>query len=825
MNKHHPKLRSFYSIRKSTLGVASVIVSKLFLITSQHQAQAAENTNTSDKISENQNNNATTTQPPKDTNQTQPATQPANTAKNYPAADESLKDAIKDPALENKEHDIGPREQVNFQLLDKNNETQYYHFFSIKDPADVYYTKKKAEVELDINTASTWKKFEVYENNQKLPVRLVSYSPVPEDHAYIRFPVSDGTQELKIVSSTQIDDGEETNYDYTKLVFAKPIYNDPSLVKSDKNDAVVTNDQSSSDASNQTNTNTSNQNTSTTNNTSDQPYATTNMSQPAQPVSSANADQASSQPAHETNSNGNTNDKTNESSNQSDVNQQYPPADESLQDAIKNPAIIDKEHTADNWRPIDFQMKNDKGERQFYHYASTVEPATVIFTKTGPIIELGLKTASTWKKFEVYEGDKKLPVELVSYDSDKDYAYIRFPVSNGTREVKIVSSIEYGENIHEDYDYTLMVFAQPITNNPDDYVDEETYNLQKLLAPYHKAKTLERQVYELEKLQEKLPEKYKAEYKKKLDQTRVELADQVKSAVTEFENVTPTNDQLTDLQEAHFVVFESEENSESVMDGFVEHPFYTATLNGQKYVVMKTKDDSYWKDLIVEGKRVTTVSKDPKNNSRTLIFPYIPDKAVYNAIVKVVVANIGYEGQYHVRIINQDIKTKDDATSQNNTSEPLNVQTGQERKVADTDVAENSSTATNPKDASDKADVIEPESDVVKDADNNIDKDVQHDVDHLSDMSDNNHFDKYDLKEMDTQIAKDTDRNVDKDADNSVGMSSNVDTDKDSNKNKDKVIQLNHIADKNNHTGKAAKLDVVKQNYNNTDKVTDKKNN
>ncbi|HDF0101421.1 TPA: NEAT domain-containing protein [Staphylococcus aureus] len=782
MNKHHPKLRSFYSIRKSTLGVASVIVSTLFLITSQHQAQAAENTNTSDKISENQNNNATTTQPPKDTNQTQPATQPTNTAKTYPAADESLKDAIKNPAVENKEHDIGPREQVNFQLLDKNNETQYYHFFSIKDPADVYYTKKKAEVELDINTASTWKKFEVYENNQKLPVRLVSYSPVPEDHAYIRFPVSDGTQELKIVSSTQIDDGAETNYDYTKLVFAKPIYNDPSLVKSDTNDAVATNDQSSSDASNQTNTNTSNQNTSTTNNTNDQPQA------------------------------------TNASSNQSNGNQQYPPADESLQDAIKNPAIIDKEHTADHWRPIDFQMKNDKGERQFYHYASTVEPATVIFTKTGPIIELGLKTASTWKKFEVYEGDKKLPVELVSYDSDKDYAYIRFPVSNGAREVKIVSSIEYGENFHEDYDYTLMVFAQPITNNPDDYVDEETYNLQKLLAPYHKAKTLERQVYELEKLQDKLPEKYKAEYKKKLDQTRVELADQVKSAVTEFENVTPTNDQLTDVQEAHFVVFESEENSESVMDGFVEHPFYTATLNGQKYVVMKTKDDSYWKDLIVEGKRVTTVSKDPKNNSRTLIFPYVPDKAIYNAIVKVVVANIGYEGQYHVRIVNQDIKTKDDDTSQNNTIEPLNVQTGQEDKVTATDTAENSSTATNPKDASDKADVIEPESDVVKDADSSVDKDVQNDVDHLSDMSDNTHLDKYDFKEMDTQIAKDTDKGVD----NSLGMTSNVDTDKDSNKNEGKVIQLAHNTDKN-HTGKAAKLDGVRQNYNNTDKVTDKK--
>ena len=91
--------------------------------------------------------------------------------------------------------------------------------------------------------------------------------------------------------------------------------------------------------------------------------------------------------------------------------------------------------------------------------------------------------------------------------------------------------------------------------------------------------------------------------------------------MTEFENVTPTNDQLTDLQEAHFVVLKVKKIVSQSWTDLLEHPFYTATLNGQKYVVMKTKDDSYWKDLIVEGKRVTTVSKDPKNNSRTLIFP------------------------------------------------------------------------------------------------------------------------------------------------------------------------------------------------------------
>ncbi|HHC9656343.1 TPA: NEAT domain-containing protein [Staphylococcus aureus] len=766
MNKHQPKLRSFYSIRKSTLGVASVIVSTLFLITSQHQAQAAENTNTSDKISENQNNNnATTTQPPKDTNQTQPANQPANTAKTYPAADESLKDAIKNPEVEDKEHDIGPKEQINFQLLDENNKTQYYHYFSIKNPADVYYTKKKAEVELDINTASTWKKFEVYENNKKLPVKLVSYAPIPYDHAYIRFPVSDGTQELKIVSSSQSDGEEEEKYGDTKLIFAKPIYNDPSLVLNDTSDTESADNHV--DTNNQTIANNTDQNN------------TMNNNEQKQPELSTKSEQTSKQQDNETTE---VNQQGKTSNDETTNNQSYPAADESIQGAIKNPNILNKNHNVANSRPIDFEMKNDKGGRQFYHYVNTIDPATVIFTDTQPEIELGLKIATTWKKFEVYEGNKKLPVELVSYDSDKGYAYIRFPVSVGTRELKIVSSVEFGSNFHEDYDYTLMVFAQPISNNPDDYLDEEAYNLEKILAPYQKAKTLERKVYELEKLQDKLPEKYKQEYKEKLDQTKEELANQVKSAVIEFENVAPTNDQLTDVQEANFVVFESEENNESVMDGFVEHPFYTATLNNQKYVVMKTKKDSYWKDLIVEGKRVITVSKDTDNNSRTLIFPYVADKSVYNAIVKVIVPNIGYDGQYHVRIINKDIKTKDDNSSQKNTAEPQNGQSAQEDKVTTTETAINnktvtSSNATNGKESV-KADVIEAESNIVKDKHHEVDNGVRTGLNNDSAIKDG------------------------------------------------KILQLAHNADKNklnNSTGTETNIDTMKYHPISTIKVTDKK--
>ncbi len=766
MNKHKPKLKSFYSIRRSTLGVASVIVSTLFLITSQNHAQAAENTNTSDKILENQNNNnATTTQPPKDTNQTQPANQPANTAKTYPAADESLKDAIKNPEVEDKEHDIGPKEQINFQLLDENNKTQYYHYFSIKNPADVYYTKKKAEVELDINTASTWKKFEVYENNKKLPVKLVSYAPIPYDHAYIRFPVSDGTQELKIVSSSQSDGEEEEKYGDTKLIFAKPIYNDPSLVLNDTSDTESADNHV--DTNNQTIANNTDQNN------------TMNNNEQKQPELSTKSEQTSKQQDNETTE---VNQQGKTSNDETTNNQSYPAADESIQGAIKNPNILNKNHNVANSRPIDFEMKNDKGGRQFYHYVNTIDPATVIFTDTQPEIELGLKIATTWKKFEVYEGNKKLPVELVSYDSDKGYAYIRFPVSVGTRELKIVSSVEFGSNFHEDYDYTLMVFAQPISNNPDDYLDEEAYNLEKILAPYQKAKTLERKVYELEKLQDKLPEKYKQEYKEKLDQTKEELANQVKSAVIEFENVAPTNDQLTDVQEANFVVFESEENNESVMDGFVEHPFYTATLNNQKYVVMKTKKDSYWKDLIVEGKRVITVSKDTDNNSRTLIFPYVADKSVYNAIVKVIVPNIGYDGQYHVRIINKDIKTKDDNSSQKNTAEPQNGQSAQEDKVTTTETAINnkavtSSNAANGKESV-KADVIEAESNMVKDKHHEVDNGVRTGLNNDSAIKDG------------------------------------------------KILQLAHNADKNklnNSTGTETNIDTMKYHPISTIKVTDKK--
>ncbi|EZU54508.1 heme uptake protein IsdB [Staphylococcus aureus] len=345
-------------------------------------------------------------------------------------------------------------------------------------------------------------------------------------------------------------------------------------------------------------------------------------------------------------------------------NNTYPILNQELREAIKNPAIKDKDHSAPNSRPIDFEMKKKDGTQQFYHYASSVKPARVIFTDSKPEIELGLQSGQFWRKFEVYEGDKKLPIKLVSYDTVKDYAYIRFSVSNGTKAVKIVSSTHFN-NKEEKYDYTLMEFAQPIYNSADKFKTEEDYKAEKLLAPYKKAKTLERQVYELNKIQDKLPEKLKAEYKKKLEETKKALDEQVKSAITEFQNVQPTNEKMTDLQDTKYVVYESVENNESMMDTFVKHPIKTSMLNGKKYMVMETTNDDYWKDFMVEGQRVRTISKDAKNNTRTIIFPYVEGKTLYDAIVKVHVKTIDYDGQYHVRIVDKEAFTKANADKSN----------------------------------------------------------------------------------------------------------------------------------------------------------------
>ncbi|MGJ0277196.1 hypothetical protein ACQUZF_10320, partial [Streptococcus pyogenes] len=76
--------------------------------------------------------------------------------------------------------------------------------------------------------------------------------------------------------------------------------------------------------------------------------------------------------------------------------------------------------------------------------------------------------ADSFEKLEVYNGDTKLPVNLVSFDSEKDYAYVRFPVTDGTKEVRVLATIVWGGSNRDNYDARL-VFKQPIQNDTSQF--------------------------------------------------------------------------------------------------------------------------------------------------------------------------------------------------------------------------------------------------------------------------------------------------------------------------------------------------------------------
>ena len=189
------------------------------------------------------------------------------------------------------------------------------------------------------------------------------------------------------------------------------------------------------------------------------------------------------------------------------------------------------------------------------------------------------------------------------------------------------------------------------------------------------------------------------------------------------------------------------------MDGFVEHPFQIGTLNGKQYVIMRTKEDSYWKDFIVEGERVTTISKDKEKNTRTLIFPYDPNKAVYNAIVKVVVSSIGYDGQYHVRIINKDVPVEDTSS------------TNVDNSIIDAENNQNDPTTTTNNENTQITDVVK---------DDNTDNQTDENVDNNESNSDNTTIPDHNVDDI-ADIVEDHD--VDKNEDNEVTQKVDEDSD------------------------------------------------
>ena len=156
MNKQQKEFKSFYSIRKSSLGVASVAISTLLLLMSNGEAQAAEETGgtnteaqpktealaspttTTEKAPEtkpvanavsvsNKEVEAPTetkeakevkeVKAPKETKAVKPAAKADNNT--YPILNQELREAIKNPAIKDKDHSAPNSRPIDFEMKKK----------------------------------------------------------------------------------------------------------------------------------------------------------------------------------------------------------------------------------------------------------------------------------------------------------------------------------------------------------------------------------------------------------------------------------------------------------------------------------------------------------------------------------------------------------------------------------------------------------------------------------------------------------------------------------------------------------------------------------
>lgn len=326
-----------------------------------------------------------------------------------------------------------------------------------------------------------------------------------------------------------------------------------------------------------------------------------------------------------------------------------------LREDIKNKEIHNKTVDGEK-RPINFKVINPKDNSEIFYYAAMIkDPANIVFDGDQPILELRVDAPSTWLEFDLFDGDKKLDYDVVSYDTENEVANIRVKVNENTKELKVKgTALALGSKTEHELGH--IVFDKPITKDASNYATADDYKKQKDREKYDKAITLEDKVRELEKLIDKVSDDEKPQLQEELKGLKDKLAKELETAVTEFEKAPVTNVDTSKAKDRNFKVLHSSKEDQSHMDFEVEHPAKLVEYNGKKMLAVTLKHDSMWKDFQVEGedgyKRPITISKDSEKDTRTILFPVVEGKDFYNAIIKIhlITPHIEYEGSYHVRI-------------------------------------------------------------------------------------------------------------------------------------------------------------------------------
>ncbi len=472
----------------------------------------------------------------------------------------------------------------------------------LEHPSIISHENGKTFVTFTLKRPDFWKKFELYNGDEKLNTTIIEDT---EEKRVVKVEVPTGVSALTSKLHLYIPYGDTYDYDITtRVVFDKAIPDGSQVApEAPKSDAETPKAEP------------------------DAPKA-----EPEKPKTDAEAP------------------KTDTETPKADQEQTS-----KLKEDIKNKEIHNKTVDGEK-RPINFKVINPKDNSEIFYYAAMIkDPANIVFDGDQPILELRVDAPSTWLEFDLFDGDKKLDYDVVSYDTENEVANIRVKVNENTKELKVKgTALALGSKTEHELGH--IVFDKPITKDASNYATADDYKKQKDREKYDKAITLEDKVRELEKLIDKVSDDEKPQLQEELKGLKDKLAKELETAVTEFEKAPVTNVDTSKAKDRNFKVLHSSKEDQSHMDFEVEHPAKLVEYNGKKMLAVTLKHDSMWKDFQVEGedgyKRPITISKDSEKDTRTILFPVVEGKDFYNAIIKIhlITPHIEYEGSYHVRI-------------------------------------------------------------------------------------------------------------------------------------------------------------------------------
>lgn len=339
----------------------------------------------------------------------------------------------------------------------------------------------------------------------------------------------------------------------------------------------------------------------------------------------------------------------------------------SVQEAIKNPSLQDP-HANEERYPVEFKVvKPNTDEEEFFHASNIKQPAYFMKGDKASTVELTLDIPTIWDRFDVYQENHKLNTQVTAYDEKAGTAKLQFAVPNNTQSVIVKSSTKSRMLGNQEYDDVELKFNQPINASDSKPLTQDEYKKKKETEAFDNAITLEDKIYQLKKLMEK--DKVPSENDKEmLADYEEQLQEQLEAAKKEFKNASLSDFTITNPENHNFEVLHSKKNEPSHMDFEVVKPMQVFQQNGKHYVAMTIKSESMWDDFMVDTKegyeRVKTIARDTNKNERTVVFPYQVGIDHYDAIVKVSLPKINYEGAYHVRI--KDLDQNKPPTAQSN---------------------------------------------------------------------------------------------------------------------------------------------------------------